>query len=162
MDNILTVAIDMLHSEKCSCVILSEDAAMASLTAAMPEKERSVSVGCKITICRERGVKDLYRILNDSPLLLEGSRIADKVIGKGAAALMALGKVREVYADVISEPALRLLDSAGIPVSYTRLVPNIINRAGTGICPVESICKDAATAEECLPLITCFLSSLPS
>ena len=49
--------------------------------------------------------------------------------------------------------ALQLLEEAGIPVEYECLVPNIINRAGDGICPVESLCADARTPEECLPRI---------
>lgn len=129
--------IEILHKENCSCVISTDG---------------------KITVCRERGVKDLFRILHSQPGLLRDALIADKVIGKGAAALMILGKVKEIYADVISQPALELLKSAGIPVRYGTCASNIINRSGTGICPVESICRDARTAEDCLPLITDFIN----
>ena len=66
---------------------------------------------------------------------------------------MAAGGVRGVFARTVSRPALDLLSEAGIPVEYERLVPNIINRAGNGICPVESLCADARTPEECLPRI---------
>jgi iron complex outermembrane receptor protein len=38
--------------------------------------------------------------------MLDGASIADKVIGKGAAALMIAGCIKEVYADVISEAAM--------------------------------------------------------
>ena len=37
---------------------------------------------------------------------MKGAAIADKVIGKGAAALMVLGGFKTVYADIISTPAL--------------------------------------------------------
>ena len=132
-------AIELLHSEKCSCVIVS---------------------GSTVTICRERGVKDLFRILESEKHLLDGAFIADKVIGKGAAALMILGGVVEVYADVISRPALALLESAGVAVSFGSLTDNIINRAGTDICPVEKLCSRAGTAGECLPLIQKFISTI--
>ena len=79
--------------------------------------------------------------------------MADKVVGKGAAALMAAGRVRELFADVVSHAALELLNGAGIPVSYTVAVPHIINRAGDGIC------AGARTAAECLPLIEGFLTA---
>ncbi len=104
------------------------------------------------------GVSDLYKILTHEPDLLQGAEIADKIIGKGAAALMILGGAKEVYADVISRPALSLLSDAHIEVEYAKVVPNIINRAGTGICPVEELCLECATPEECLPLITEFLN----
>lgn len=93
------------------------------------------------------------------PELLDGAFVADKVVGKGAAALMAAGRVRELFADVVSHAALELLNGAGIPVSYTVAVPHIINRAGDGICPVERLCAGARTAAECLPLIEGFLTA---
>ncbi len=56
-----------------------------------------------------RGITDLYDLLNTDPAFLRGAQIADKVIGKAAAVLMVLGRVQEVYTDIISEPALVLL-----------------------------------------------------
>ena len=109
-------AIDLLFAERCSCVVRNGDT---------------------IRIFRERGVRDLWRLLHEEPELLDGAFVADKVVGKGAAALMAAGRVRELFADVVSHAALELLNGAGIPVSYTVAVPHIINRAGDGICPVE-------------------------
>lgn len=106
-----------------------------------------------------RGVSDLYRLYTTEPQLLCGAVLADKVVGKGAAALMVLGKVRAIYADTISSPALSMLESDGITVAYSTLVDNIINRQGTGICPVETLCIDCLTAEECLPKITFFMNS---
>lgn len=129
----------VLHTEKCSCVIYN---------------------GGTITLCRERGVKDLMALLKHNPATLSGAMIADKVIGKGAAALMILGKVKTVYADVISQPALDLFNNIQTDVTFGTLVPNIINRNGTGICPVESLCSDCNTAEECLPLIKKFISDI--
>ena len=52
-----------------------------------------------------RGVADLYRLLRQEPELLRGASVADKVIGKAAAALMIRGQVKEVHGDVVSSPA---------------------------------------------------------
>lgn len=120
-------AIDLLFAERCSCVVRNGDT---------------------IRIFRERGVRDLWRLLHEEPELLDGAFVADKVVGKGAAALMAAGRVRELFADVVSHAALELLNGAGIPVSYTVAVPHIINRAGDGICPVERLCAGARTAAD--------------
>ncbi len=57
-----------------------------------------------------RGVKDLFELYTNHRELLQGARVADKVTGAGAAALMALGGVAEYHTDVISEKALSLLD----------------------------------------------------
>lgn len=104
-----------------------------------------------------RGVSDLYRIYNEQEELLHGAVVADKIIGKGAAALMALGKVSEIFTDTISAPALSLLKDCGIPVSFQTVVPNIINRRGDGVCPVETLCLECVTPAECLPLIERFM-----
>lgn len=130
--------IDLLHAEACSCVIRN---------------------GGTTRIFRQRGVRDLYRLLHEEPRLLDGAFVADKVVGKGAAALMLLGGVAELYADVISRPALELLAASSVRVTYTLEVPRIVNRTQTGLCPVESLCRDCTTAAEALPLIRDFLEA---
>lgn len=129
--------VEILHTENCSCVI---------------------SNAGNISRYHQKGVKDLFTLLKSEPEKLDGAMIADKVIGKGAAALMILGKVKRVHADVISQPALSLFDKARIEFSYGKCVPNIINRTKTGICPVETLCIKCKTPEECLPLITQFIN----
>lgn len=113
-----------------------------------------------IRTCTQRGVADLFDLYTQSPEVLAGASIADKVIGKGAAALMVLGGVQEVYADVISTPALLLLRKAEIAISYSREVPYIINRTKTGSCPLEAACKHSDQAEELFPVIQDFIRKL--
>ena len=88
---------------------------------------------------RNPGVKDLYNLVATRPHVLEGACVADRVIGRGAALLLALGRVERVFAKVISSQALDALNDAEIRVDYETIVPNIINRDGTGICPVEKL-----------------------
>ncbi|MDE6100014.1 MAG: DUF1893 domain-containing protein [Paramuribaculum sp.] len=133
-------AAEILHARKCSCVICNNG---------------------EVTVCNERGVKDLFRILRNNPEILSGATIADKVIGKGAAALMIAGGAAAVYADVISAAAVGLFATAGTSVEFKECVPAIRNRAGTGICPVESLCAGCRTAAECIPLIEQFLLNKP-
>lgn len=106
-----------------------------------------------------RGISDLYKLFRHDPGFLKGASVADKVVGKGAAALMVLGGVNELHADLISEPALALLQTGRIRVAYDEKVLQIQNRTKTGICPVEALCRNAATAGECLPLIEEFMNS---
>ncbi|MDE6080047.1 MAG: DUF1893 domain-containing protein [Duncaniella sp.] len=135
----MTNLVERLHAEGCSCVIFNHG---------------------EVSCCRERGVRDLLHLLKTDRSRLDGAAVADKVVGKGAAALMLLGGVKAVYADVISEPALELFEGSGVEVSFGKRVPNIINRAGTGVCPVETLCRDCLTAEECLPLIERFVEEM--
>lgn len=112
-----------------------------------------------VTAYNGRGVSDLLCLLTEYPELLRGSLVADKVVGKGAAALMAAGGVREVYADLMSQPALELLHTYNITATYGTLAPHILNRAKSGLCPVETLCAPCQTAEECVPLIRQFIES---
>ena len=89
-----------------------------------------------------RGVSDLYRLYTEEPMTLRGAVVADKVVGKGAAALMAVMGVAEVYAHVISQPAYDLLCSSGAVVTYGTLVPNIINRTARGCVRLRlAVCR---------------------
>ena len=100
---------------------------------------------------------DLYDLLVQEPEFLHGAFVADKVIGKAAASLMVLGGVRQVYTRTISQPALRLLQEAGVTVSC--VVDHIINRDHTGWCPLEQASRDLQSAKEIFPVIEKFISS---
>ncbi|MBP3356991.1 MAG: DUF1893 domain-containing protein [Rikenellaceae bacterium] len=115
--------------------------------------------GERIRTFGRRGVADLHELLHREPELLEGASVADKVVGKAAAALMAAGGVRELYADTVSEGALELLRRAGIEVSFGRRVPHIVNRTRTDICPLERRCLAAREVAECLSAIDEFVAA---
>lgn len=106
-----------------------------------------------------RGVADLYGLLNGDLEFLSGAVVADKVVGKAAAALMILGGVGAVHADVLSRPALELFVAAGVEPAFDRLVDHIINRTKTGWCPLESRCRDCRTPEECYRQIEAFIEA---
>lgn len=108
----------------------------------------------------ERGVKDLYNLLTLEPEALKGAMIADKVVGKGAAALMIAGGAAWVYTDIVSHAAMELFRKSYVEVEFKELVPNIINRSGDDICPVEKLCRHCESAEECLPLIDKFVKEM--
>lgn len=107
-----------------------------------------------------RGISDLYGLLTEHPGWLRGASVADKVVGKGAAALLILGGVRELFAGVVSTSALGLLKDSGIPVRFSQEVTHIVNRKGDGVCPVETLCKECTTAAQCLPLIREFVAKI--
>ncbi|MFI3295407.1 MAG: DUF1893 domain-containing protein [Rikenellaceae bacterium] len=104
-----------------------------------------VAQGSEFRCFDGRGVGDVYELSIGEPSFLRGSMLADKVIGVGAASIMILSGVREVYADVISQRALALLEREGVVVSHAQVVPYIINRLGDGQCPLESRCPEGMT-----------------
>ena len=112
----------ILHDEGLTLVVQSEDSMIHRFT--------------------QRGVKDLLALVTENPEILHDALIADKAVGKAAAACMVVGGVKHVHADVMSEPALALLQAHGILAEYGQLVDHIINRAGDGWCPMERLSRD--------------------
>ena len=111
---------------------------------------------------RRQVVADLFQLLTSEPAFLQGATMADRVVGRGAALLMVKGGVKEVFTFVLSQPALDVLSQAGITVTYDTLQPNIINRTGTDICPVEKLTADTADPDEAFRRIGEFLNKMIS
>jgi len=94
------------------------------------------------------GIAPAIGLLKNSPGLMSGAAVADKVVGKSAALLFIYGGVKQVYARVISSFALSTLEYAGVDVEYENKVPFIKNRAGDGMCPMEKTVLDISDAGE--------------
>ena len=68
---------------------------------------------------------------------LKGFSAADKIVGKAAAMLFVLAGVTALHAHVLSQSAAAVLSAHHIPFSYDTMTEQIINRKGTGLCPME-------------------------
>ena len=133
--------------------------AMSALVALLDKGDTTLVVdNGRVTTYTGRGVSDLHWLLTNHLHMLQGARVADKIVGKGAAALMILGGVRELYTPVISRLALNLLSGYDIKTTYDKVIDHVVNRDKTGWCPVETLCRDLATPKECLAAITEFLN----
>lgn len=134
--------IERLHSEQCSCVIATANGAVRTF--------------------HRRGIADLFITLKNEPGTLQGAMVADKVVGKAAAALMVLGGVSRVYADVMSTPALALLRRHGITAECATETDHIVNRSGTGWCPMETLSRDCDDPETIRERVEQFLRKSPA
>ena len=126
MKDNLKKAIEMLNSGQYTCVLCKDD---------------------KVYTSTERGVRPLLDWLN-SEQDLKGFCAADKVVGKGAAFLYVLLGVKAVYARVMSEAAINTLTVNNIQPQWEQSVKNIINRTGTGFCPMEEAVRDIEVPKE--------------
>ena len=131
-------AINTLHRENCSWVILKDK---------------------ELTIYKGPGISDLLRLLKTEPYTLKGAFVADKVIGKAAAALLILGEVDSIYTDLISDGAIELLRKSPVKVSFSERVSIIMNRSKVNICPMENVCSVANSPQECYERINEFIES---
>ena len=108
--------------------------------------------GNKLYTSTKRGVAPMLEFI-DNKIDLKGFSVADKVVGKAAAALFVHAGVREIHTDVISKPAADFLCAKGITFTYNLLVDNIINRKGDGICPMEQVTADIDDTDEAIAAI---------
>lgn len=121
----------------------------------LKEKDATLVIanGENVCVYFERGIKTLLSLLQNNPQLLKNAQVADKIVGKAAALLMIVGGVKEVYAETISESAIKVFQKHQVPFTFAISTPQIINRAGTGPCPMESCVEgidDPACAYEAL------------
>lgn len=126
----MQLLIEILRREKCSLVV----------------KNHGI-----VTTYSKPGVRDLEYLLDHEPEVLHGAVIADKVIGKAAAAMVVVGGVKELYAEVMSKKAIPFLDEAGIAYTYGTLVDTIKEEGGR--CQLEKITAPASTPEETVALL---------
>ncbi len=75
---------------------------------------------------------------------LSGWSVADRVVGAGAAWLYTLLHPAMVYAPVMSRRATAILTQYGVPYTCDEVAESILNRTGTGLCPMEEATADAA------------------
>lgn len=122
--------IEILRREKCSLVV----------------KNHGI-----VTTYSKPGVRDLEYLLDHDPEMLHGATIADKVIGKAAAAMVVVGGVKELYAEVMSKKAIPFLEEAGIAYTCGTLVDTIKEEGDR--CQLEKITAPATTPEETVALL---------
>lgn len=140
----------------------------------MPEamekaKELLLQTGSTCVLCRdthilmthERGVRPLLRWL-DEEADTWACCAADRVVGKGAAMLYCLLGVRQVYGQVVSMAAVRVLRKNGVEVYWDTLAESILNRSKTGLCPIEAATAAVDEPEAALPVIRQTLAALQS
>ena len=106
-----------------------------------------------LTTHANRGVQDLLQLLSEQPERLNGAVVADKIIGKAAAAIMATGGVREVHTNIICTPAKQLFEQQGVLVFATEEVPMILNRDRSSMCPIDTQIADIESIEECVDIL---------
>ena len=109
------------------------------------EMKRLVSDGRSIVVARAGVISDVSDDRGIAPAMamldggkLEDALVADKIVGRAAAAIFIAGKVKKVYGAVMSEGARELFAAHGVETGADKVVKTIINRAKTGMCPMES------------------------
>jgi hypothetical protein len=89
------------------------------------------------------GMQPLLEAIHSlDPATLQGSIVVDKIVGKAAALLISYFGATEVHCGVMSVRAREVLKRYMIKYYAETLLPEIMNRLGTGICPFEATVLD--------------------
>ena len=90
-----------------------------------------------IVFCsKESTIAPLISALDTLAEGLKGKILGDRVVGKAAALIMVIQPPKFVYAQVISSPAVMILERYDVRYAYGRIVRNILTKEGD-ICPFE-------------------------
>lgn len=109
--------------------------------------------GVIIAQSREKGIRDLYKTAWLYKEYLIGASVADKVIGKAAAAILIDIPVKECFGELVSEGALEIFRKNGIRCSFDEKVPAILNRDKTDLCPFEKLVENIDDVAEIIEKI---------
>lgn len=120
-------------------------------------KIAAIRDGIPVLKGNRKSVLDLMDLLNNRPNDLQGACAADRIVGSAAALLFIHGGISALYARTLSAGALKILENAKIETVYDKLVDFIANRAGDGMCPLESLCRNVDDPAEAFRVIREFL-----
>lgn len=101
----------------------------------------------------KKGIAPILELIDTNINFFQHAYVADKVIGKAAALLLAFCGIKAIYAQIISEHAIKILQKYHIEYDYKEKVPYIINRTQTGMCPMESCVLEINDASEAVGVL---------
>lgn len=123
----------------------------------MTDIERAVQglEGHSICLCREgdiitddgKGISPMIKFISEGRALA-GYSAADAIVGRAAAMLFVKAGIAAVHGKVMSQGGSDFLAKHGIPHTWDVLTEQIINRAGTGVCPMEQAVDGIDDPEE--------------
>lgn len=78
---------------------------------------------------------------------LTGSLVFDRVVGKAAALLLISVEIASVHSLIGSQQAVETLTRYRIPFIFEKIIPIVLNNAGTGPCPLEKLASNKTPEE---------------
>ena len=112
-------------------------------------------------ISRVRGVKPIVGWIEEGADL-QGAAVFDTIVGRAAALMYRLAGAGFVYGRVMSRGGAAELEAAGIAYEAGDFTEKIINRQGTGMCPMEQTVLDISDPEEAFSALKEKIAALQS
>ena len=119
-----------------------------------------ISSDGKVITASGHTIRPLVTLADNFPEYFKDGAVADRVIGRGAASIIVTMGAKEAYGKLMSIPGKKMLEDAGIEVSYGLLTENIENMRRDGLCPLETRVADIEDVEECAKSVREFSAAL--
>ena len=132
-------------------------------------KKRLLEKGITLSIFKDgevifesasRGISGFLEAIEKFGSKLEGSSVADRVVGKAIALLCVYAEVENVYAVTLSKEAKSVFEKHAVYHEWKNLVENILATNKTGICPFEKLAKETSDPKEAYRKIKALQNSL--
>jgi len=101
----------------------------------------------------KRGIEPLLDLIESNPAMLEGAIVGDRIVGRTAALMCIYSKVRVVFAMIISDEAIELLDKHGVLATWQETVPYIVEKNLTSRYKLDLMLKDVEEPEKAVEMI---------
>lgn len=116
-------------------------------------KERDLTLvvvkkGKIIFEAKSHGINDFLQAIKEFKKELEGSAVADRIVGRAAALLSAYSKVASVFAVTISEEGRKVLEDWNIFCEFENIVAHILNYQKIDVCPFEKLASNLTDPNE--------------
>lgn len=127
-------------------------------------KERDLTLvivkeGKLIFETKSQGVSGFLRAIEKFGKRLVASSVADKIVGAAAAMLCVYSEIASVFAVMISEEGIKVLEDNDIIYQFEKQVPNILNHDKTDICPFEKLAIASKDPKEAYTKLKSFAES---
>ena len=94
------------------------------------------------------GIGGLLKAIAELDQEMNGSSVADKIVGKAAALLCIHAGVITVFAVTASERGIQTLKDGNVSCQFENRVPHILNFKRSDICPFEKLVSDISNPKE--------------
>lgn len=121
----------------------------------------AVKHGVLLGAVNGRGVKPFIGLFLRLGAQLEGSSVADRVVGRAVALAALSAGCALVHGNLMAETAVDLFREHGTGFSFDRFVPVILDRTGREPCPVERLSHDVSDIDALLRALKGFWGGLP-
>ncbi len=105
------------------------------------------------------GIRGLLHAIEKLGKEFIGSSVADRIVGRAAAMLCVYSKAASVFAVMISEEGIKVLEENKLFYRFENRVPNILNQEGTDICPFEKLVMELTRPEEAYKKLKSFVDA---